>query len=101
RDLVPAAVLHRHARLLAHCFEAHVELCRLAGGERRLAPCQRKPFAGLPDADAADLELLSARQRRDQPPAYPRFEAKVAVAARRQREQGVRPPPLADLLGEG
>src|SRR5262249_4307100 len=40
------------------------------------------------------------RQRRDEPPAFPRLEAKTAVAARRQREQGVGPPPFTDLLGE-
>src|ERR1700746_1211972 len=100
RDLVPAAVLDRHPRLLPHRFEAYVKLCRLAGGERRLTPGEREPFTGLPDGDAADLELFSVRQRRDQPPALPRLEAKLAVAARRQREQGMRPPPFADLLGE-
>src|SRR5689334_2099376 len=57
RDLVPAAMLDRDARLFAQRFEAHVELRRLAGRECRLAPCQREPFAGLPDGDAADLEL--------------------------------------------
>jgi hypothetical protein len=60
-----------------------------------------KPFARLPDGDATDLELFSVRQRRDEPPAFPRLETKMAVAARRQREQGVWPPPIADLLGEG
>ena len=45
RDLVPAAMLDRHARLIAHRFEADVELCRLAGGECRLTPCECEPFA--------------------------------------------------------
>src|SRR5262249_56885386 len=100
-DLVPAAMLDRHARLVPHRFEAHVELCRLAGGECRLTPRECEPFAGLPDGDAADLELLSVRQRRDEPPAFTRLEAKTAVAVRRQREQRGRSPPFADLLGEG
>jgi len=82
RDLVPAAMLDRHARLVAHRFEAHVKLRRLAGGECCLTPCECEPFAGLPDGDVADLELCSVRQRRNEPPAFPRLEAKVAVAAR-------------------
>src|SRR5215831_10186045 len=86
RDLVPAAMLDRHARLLPHRFEAHVNLCRLAGGECRLTPIELEPFSGLPDGDATHLELFSVRQRRDKPPAFPRLEAKMAVAARRQRE---------------
>src|SRR5262245_66543044 len=101
RNVVPAAMLDCHARLVPHRFEAHVKLCRLAGGECRLTPSECEPFARLPDGDAADLELFSVRKRRDEPPAFPRLEAKMAVAARRQGEQGVGPPPFTDLLGEG
>src|SRR5262245_54660408 len=73
-DRVPAAMLHRHARLTPHRFETHVELCRLAGRECRLTPGEGEPFAGLPDGDAADLELLAVRQRRDEPPAFAGLE---------------------------
>src|SRR5262249_9451389 len=101
RDLVPAAMLDCHARLVPHRFEAHVKLCRLAGAECRVTPSECKPFARLPDHDAADLELFPIRQRRNEPPAFSRLEPEMAVAARRQREQGVRPPPYADFLSEG
>src|SRR5262249_18137566 len=101
RDLVPAAMLDCHARLVPHRFEAHVKLRRLAGGECRVTPGECEPFARLPQDDAADLELFSVRQGREEPAAFPRLEAKMAVTARRQREQGVRPPPFADLLSEG
>lgn len=40
RDLVPAAMLDRHVRLVPRRFEAHVKLRRLAGGECRLTPCE-------------------------------------------------------------
>src|SRR6266481_4044878 len=63
RDLVPAAMLDCHARLVPRRFEAHVNLCRLAGGECRVTPGECEPFARLPDGDAADLELFSVRQR--------------------------------------
>src|SRR5258708_2946798 len=99
RDLVPAAMPDGNARLRHRRFEAHVNLWRLGGGECRVTPGECGPFARLPDGDAADLDLFSFRQRRDQPAAFPRLKSKMAVPARRQREQGVRPPPFADLLG--
>jgi hypothetical protein len=48
-------------------------------------PLRFEPLARLPDGDATDLELFSVRQRRDEPPAFSRLEAKMAVAARRQQ----------------
>src|SRR6516225_2979670 len=54
RDLVPAAMRDRHARLLADRLETHIKLGRLPAGECRLTPGEREPFAGLPDGDAAD-----------------------------------------------
>src|SRR5215467_380656 len=101
RDRVPAAVLDRHACLVPHRFEAHVQPCRLAGSEGRVTPGEYEPFARFPEDHAADLEFFPVRQRGNKPPAFPRLEAKLAVAARRQREQGVRPPPFANLRGEG
>jgi hypothetical protein len=62
-------MLDCHPRLVRQCFEAHVELCRLAGGECRLTPGERNPFGRLPNDDAADLELFPIRQRRNEPPA--------------------------------
>jgi hypothetical protein len=81
RDLVPAAMLDRHARLVPHRLEAHVKLCRLAGGECHLTPSECKPFARLPDGDATNLEFFSVRQRRDKPPAFPRLEAKTPISS--------------------
>jgi hypothetical protein len=60
------------------------------------------PKAPGGDSDVAatsSRELFSVCQRRDEPPAFPRLEAKMAVAAG-QREQGVGPASFADLLGE-
>jgi hypothetical protein len=37
RDLVPAAMLDCHPRLVLHSFEAHLKVCQLTGGECRLA----------------------------------------------------------------
>src|SRR3982074_2575642 len=44
RDLVPAAMLDRHPRLVPHGFEADVKLGRLAGGECRLTPGECQSF---------------------------------------------------------
>ena len=88
RDLVPAAMLDRHARLVANRFEAHVEFCRLVGRKCRLTPSERKPLAGLPDGDAADLEFLSVRQRRDQPSAFARLEAQISIPVAASVERG-------------
>jgi hypothetical protein len=99
RDLVPAAMLDRHARLVPHRFEAHVKLCRLAGCECRLTPSECEPFARLPDGDATDLELFSVRQRRDEPPAFPGSPASRARwmptsvrALIKPRSNSARPP---------
>src|SRR3982074_1592716 len=71
RDLVPAAMLDCHARLIPHRFEAHVKLGRLAGGECSVTPSECEPFARLPDDDAADLELVPICQPRNEASAFP------------------------------
>ena len=100
RDQVPATMLDCHARLDANRFEAHVEFRRLVGRKCCLPPRERKPFAGLPDGNPADLELLSVPQRRDQPSAFARLETQISIPVRRQLKEWMRAPPFADFLSE-
>ena len=100
RDPVPTAMLDRHAGLVAKRFEAHVEFRRLVGRKCCLPPRERKPLTGLPDGNPADLELLSVRQRRDQPSAFARLETQISIPVRRQLKEWMRAPPLADFLSE-
>ena len=100
RDQVPATMLDCHARLVANRFEAHLEFRRLIRRKCRLPPRERKPLAGLPDGNPADLELLSVRQRRDQPSAFARLEMQISIPVRRQLKEWMRAPPFADFLSE-
>src|SRR5687767_1618167 len=70
RNAVPAAMLDRHAGLLAHRLEADLELGGLIGAEGRLAPAQHEALARLPYPDPADLEAASGRQIGHQPSAF-------------------------------
>lgn len=98
---VPATMLDGNPGLLADSFEPYFNNRELVLRKGGLAPCEGEPLAWDPRRDAADFELFAIGQCDHQSPALRALEAEFAVAAGRELEQPVRPPPGPDLLREG
>lgn len=99
-NCIPAVMLDTDPRLVADCFEAHLDMSKLIGRKGFRPPGKGKPHARIPRNDLTDFENFPVRQNLDQSPPGPGSNLSRPGDLRVKRNSSFWPPPAADLARE-